>query len=321
MRLSSGLVIVGAYADKIRRTLFAQLKDKIKSKELDPKDVAKASADLNKLLYEIFVNRLKLDKGDVVRIIVDYDVVDNEVRWNLESLKIEVFKRVPEDEYIEVVNEAVSKIEELEEIEEVSFSVEKAGETDLGDVVYFVKVNEELAGALVITVLNGEGIVRGAVTRPNPIVIERTRIEIREDLEEVLTRLIEESGKEVDEEIASKMFEEIRSTVRAREEMEEVKREVEITVEKAGETDLGDTVYYVKVDDEIAGALVITPLNDEGVVRGAVAEPDPILIEKTRIEIGEDLEDELIRLIKEKGKSVRRETAIRMIDEIRERIK
>ena len=82
--LNTGLVIVGAYADKVRRTLFAQLKDRIKAKEIDSKIVAKASGDLNKLLYEIFVNRLKLDKGDVVRIVVNYDVVDGEIVWYLE---------------------------------------------------------------------------------------------------------------------------------------------------------------------------------------------------------------------------------------------
>ena len=88
MRLSSGYIIVGAYADKIRRTLFAQLRDKIKSKEIDSKEVARAAAELNKLLYEILVNKLGLDKGDVVRIIVEYDVADDRINWNLETLKI-----------------------------------------------------------------------------------------------------------------------------------------------------------------------------------------------------------------------------------------
>ncbi len=34
--LSTGLIIAGAYADKVRRTLFAQLKDKIKHNEITP---------------------------------------------------------------------------------------------------------------------------------------------------------------------------------------------------------------------------------------------------------------------------------------------
>jgi hypothetical protein len=210
MRLSSGYIIVGAYADKIRRTLFAQLRDKIKSKEIDSKEVARAAAELNKLLYEILVNKLGLDKGDVVRIIVEYDVADDRINWNLETLKIEVFKRVPEEEVKRIIEDAISRIEELEEIEEAKFEVEKAGETDLGDTVYFVKVDGEFAGALVLTPLNGEGIVRGAIVKPNPVVIEKTRIEVGENLEQTLMRLVEQKGKDVDEDTAEKIVNEIK---------------------------------------------------------------------------------------------------------------
>ncbi len=213
MRLSSGYIIVGAYADKIRRTLFAQLRDKIKSKELDSKIVAKAAADLNKLLYEILVNKLKLDKGDVVRIMIQYEVSEGEIRWNLDSLKIEVFKRVPEEEVRPIIEDAVSRMEELEEIEEAKFEVEKAGETDLGDIVYFVKVDGESAGALVVTPLNGEAIVRGAIIKPNPVVIEKTKIKIEEELEETLVSLVEQRGKEVDEETAEKIVDEIKEMI------------------------------------------------------------------------------------------------------------
>ncbi|HIP58470.1 MAG TPA: DUF2258 domain-containing protein, partial [Archaeoglobus profundus] len=148
MKLSSGYIIMGAYADKLRRTLFAQLKEHIKNKEIDPQDVAKASAELNKLLYEILVNKLKLDKGDVVRIMIEYELVDNQINWKLETLKVEVFKRVPEEQIKPVIDDAISRIEELEEVEEAKFEIEKAGETDLGDIIYFVKVGGEFAGAL-----------------------------------------------------------------------------------------------------------------------------------------------------------------------------
>jgi len=210
MRLSSGYIIVGAYADKIRRTLFAQLRDKIKGGEIDSKSVAKAAADLNKLLYEILVNKLKLDKGDVVRVMVEYDVSDGEVKWNLDTLNIEVFKRVPEEEVKPIVEDAIGRMEELEEVEEAKFIVEKAGETDLGDTVYYVNINGEFAGALVVTPLNGEAIVRGAIVRPNPVVIEKTKIEIGENLEDALIRLVEERGKEVDEETAERIVNEIK---------------------------------------------------------------------------------------------------------------
>jgi len=213
MRLSSGYIIVGAYADKIRRTLFAQLRDKIKSKEMDSKVVAKAAADLNRLLYEILVNKLKLDKGDVVRIMIEYEVSDGEIHWNLDSLKIEVFKRVPEEEIKPIIEDAVGRMEELEEIEEAKFEIEKVGETDLGDIVYFVKVDGESAGALVVTPLNSEAIVRGAIVKPNPVVIEKTKIEIEEDLESALIRLVEQRGREVDEETAEKIVYEIKEMI------------------------------------------------------------------------------------------------------------
>jgi len=210
--LNTGLVIVGAYADKVRRTIFAQLKDKIKAKEIDSKMVAKASGDLNKLLYEIFVNRLKLDKGDVVRIVVDYDVENGEVVWNLESLRIEVFKRIPEEEYAEIVGESVKKIEELEEVEEVRMRIERVGETDLGDVVYEIRVGDEKVGALVLTPLDGEGIVRGALTKPNPVVIERIKVSL-ENLEEELLKVVEEKGRIVEEEEAKRIVNDIESLI------------------------------------------------------------------------------------------------------------
>ncbi|AXI24701.1 hypothetical protein CFE53_00340 [Methanofervidicoccus sp. A16] len=213
MKLSSGYIIVGAYADKIRRTLFAQLKDHIKNKEIDPKMVAKASGELNKLLYEILVNKLKLDKGDVVRVMVEYELVDGEVLWKLDTLKVEAFKRMPEEEIKPVVEDAISRMEELEEIEEMKFEIEKAGETDLGDIVYFVKADGEFAGVLMLTPLNGEGLVRGALIKPNPVVIEKMKIDTGEDLKQVLVEVVEQKGREIDEGTAEKIVNEIKELI------------------------------------------------------------------------------------------------------------
>ncbi|RLI81794.1 MAG: DUF2258 domain-containing protein [Archaeoglobales archaeon] len=211
--LNTGLVIVGAYADKVRRTLFAQLRDKVKAKEIDSKMVAKASGDLNKLLYEIFVKRLKLDKGDVVRIVVNYDVEDGEVVWDLDSLKIEVFKRLPEEDYSEILKESVRRIEELEEVEEVRMRIERIGETDLGDTVYEIRVGDEKVGALVLTPLNDEGIVRGALMKPNPVVIERIKVSL-ENLEEDLLRVVEEKGRIAEEDDVRRIVEDIEGMIR-----------------------------------------------------------------------------------------------------------
>ena len=213
MKLSSGYIIVGAYADKIRRTLFAQLRDHIKKKEIDPKMVAKASGELNKLLYEILVNKLKLDKGDVVRVMVEYELDNGEVVWNLDTLRIEAFKRMPEEEIKPVIEDAISRMEELEEIEEMKFEIEKAGETDLGDTVYLVKVEGELAGALILTPLNGEGLVRGALIKPNPVLIEKMKIDTGEDLKQVLVEVVERKGREIDEGTAEKIVNEIKEMI------------------------------------------------------------------------------------------------------------
>ncbi len=211
MKLSSGYVIVGAYADKIRRTLFAQLRDKIKSGELDSKEVARAAAELNRLLYEIFVNRLKVDKGDVTRVRIDYEVEDGTIKWDFGTLEVEVFKRVPNEEVAEVVREAVEKAEEITTAE-ITYDVEEAGKTELGDVIYYVKLGEEFAGALIVTPLNGEGLVRGAITKPTALIIDKTKIpyEGLESIKSELQNLIK-VGRNVESAEAIKAVNEIKS--------------------------------------------------------------------------------------------------------------
>ncbi len=106
--LSTGLVIAGAYADKLRRTLFAQLSDKVKSGELESTEVARAAAEVNQLLYNILVEDLKIDKGDVVRIRIEYDIGDGEIRWKKDTLSLEVFKRLDQNQVDEAVKKRVA---------------------------------------------------------------------------------------------------------------------------------------------------------------------------------------------------------------------
>ncbi len=112
-QLSTGLVIAGAYADKLRRVLFAQLRDKIKSKEIEGQEVAKKAGELNRILFEILVNKLKLDKGDAVRIRIEYDIKDGNIEWRLNTLQIEAFKRIPDDEVKKAVDETLKAAEEV----------------------------------------------------------------------------------------------------------------------------------------------------------------------------------------------------------------
>ncbi len=108
-QLSTGFIIVGAYADKLRRTLFAQLSDKVRSKEIESTEVARAAGEVNQLLFEIFVNRLKLDKGDVVRVRIEYDVEDNTIKWNYDTLQIEAFRRIPDEEVNDITKKVLSE--------------------------------------------------------------------------------------------------------------------------------------------------------------------------------------------------------------------
>ncbi|RLF24864.1 MAG: DUF2258 domain-containing protein [Thermoprotei archaeon] len=88
-RLSTGYIIAGAYANKVRRVLFALTKPlKVPSDA-----VVEASKNLNMKLLRI-LQECGIDKGDVVRIIIDFDIEDGEITWKWDTLSIEYFKRV-----------------------------------------------------------------------------------------------------------------------------------------------------------------------------------------------------------------------------------
>ncbi len=108
-RLSTGLVIAGAYADKVRRTLFAQAKNL----GVESREVVRASAELNRVLFEILVNNLKIDKGDVVRIRINYEVKNGKIEWIYDTLEIEAFRRIPDEEVSKIVKEAIGRVKEI----------------------------------------------------------------------------------------------------------------------------------------------------------------------------------------------------------------
>ncbi len=116
--LSTGLVIAGAYADKLRRTLFAQLRDLVKKNKEFAREVARAAGEINRILYIILVENLKSDKGDVVRIRVKYTVDPEQMRitWHYDTLRVEYFKRHPDEQVMEVVRKVIA--EKLEEVKE-----------------------------------------------------------------------------------------------------------------------------------------------------------------------------------------------------------
>jgi len=105
--LNIGTIIAGAYADKVRRTLFAVTKSYQSSGQLKSEDIAYAAAQLNQTLYKIIVEKLKCDKGDVVRIVVDFDIKDGKIEWKYDTLKIEWYVKKDQNFVDQVVKEVL----------------------------------------------------------------------------------------------------------------------------------------------------------------------------------------------------------------------
>ena len=221
--LRSGLVIAGGYADKVRRVLFAQLKDKIKNGEIDAKKVAQAAGELNRLLFEILVTNLQMDKGDVVRISVDYDIEDGEIKWLLDTLTVQVWKRVPDEEVESKLKSVVSRADEVLE-GEPSYQLEKLGETDTGDIVFKLVYQDQDAGAIMVTPINGQAIVRASVLVPAPKVIKKKIVEVSDNidsyLEDNLSSLLSDA-EDVEKRIAERIYREILALVSLEDEEEE----------------------------------------------------------------------------------------------------
>jgi hypothetical protein len=202
--LRSGAVIVGAYAKKIRKTLFAQLKDKVKSKEISTQEVARAAGEINRILYILFVEKLKLDKGDVVRIVIDYDLVDNQIKWNYSTLKVECYRKVPEEDINRYLKEILEGIEKISTVDVSEYSIKKVKETKLGDVIFEIYKDKKKTGILIATHIEDEVVVRGAVKEP-PLLISKLRIKFEENVdktvinnfENILRKAIPSSEEEV----------------------------------------------------------------------------------------------------------------------------
>lgn len=175
--LRTGLVIAGGYADKVRRVLFAQMKDKLKSGEIEGSEVARAAGELNRLLFEILVNKLGIDKGDVVRITVEYEVEGSTIKWKLDTLTIQAWRRIPDETVSRAVEETVASAQEFLAAPP-SYEVETLGVTDTGDYVFRVLLNGEPVGAVLVTPINSRAILRAAVTAPAPKVLKKSIVDL-----------------------------------------------------------------------------------------------------------------------------------------------
>ncbi len=218
--LSSGYVIAGAYADKLRRTMFAQLKDHIKNGEITAQEVARSVGELNRMLYTLLVEKLKIQKGDLVRIRINYDVKDGKIVWDRSTLKIEAFRRIPDEEIASSVEDFISKWDEIYE-KGISYEITKIGDTEDGDEVYTIKLEGNEVGALITTPIDHEIFIKkGAILHPTPIVIEKLRMTVPSgsSIESVIEEIIREAQKNpryVSPDEARKLVNYIRSRVSA----------------------------------------------------------------------------------------------------------
>jgi hypothetical protein len=192
-------VIAGAYADKIRRTMFAQMRDYVKRDKEWGQRIALAIAQLNRFLYTLFVEQLKIDKGDIVRVRIDYDIDEQNknIVWKWDTLTVEAFRRVPQEEVEKVVKTLTAKALEISTAA-VAYTLEKLGETFDGDVVLAIKLGEREVGAAIITPVNESLAVlkKGAVLEPTPAIFDKVRLDISpgkmldEVLRETLSKVI-----------------------------------------------------------------------------------------------------------------------------------
>ncbi len=56
-------------------------------------------------------------------------------------------------------------------------------------------------------------------------------------------------------------------------------------VEEIGKTLTGDTLYKIRLGDLNVGVLEAIRLNDELLIKGALISPEPVMVEKIRIEL------------------------------------
>jgi hypothetical protein len=190
--LSTGLVIAGAYANKLRRTLFAQLRDLVKQNKEFAREVARASGEINRLLYIILVENLKCDKGDVVRIRVKYRVDPREWRitWDYDTLRIEYFKRQPDEEVMKIAKKVLEeKLAEIQEQYREAPSREEAEKILRGE----VKTPEEEWG--VVKEEKAEEKTLEVMGTTQPIAVEEKKVPVEKPFPETTVSIITPIGE------------------------------------------------------------------------------------------------------------------------------
>jgi len=169
--LNTGLVRVAGYAPKVRRTLLAQLKPAIAAGEVSPREAVYKAAQLNRLLYISLVEELHLQKNDIVRVRVDYELSDGELKWNLDTVRIDVWRA--DDALSAKAAETLKAVAEREKWREQRLTARLVASSPLGEEVYELLRGDARVGAVKVVKTDDTAVVIGAVLDP-PVKIKAT---------------------------------------------------------------------------------------------------------------------------------------------------
>jgi hypothetical protein len=209
--LNSGLVIAGGYAKKLKKTIFAQLQKSIKEGQVSSQEVARAIGELNSILFHMLTDKHKVGKGDVVRIRIGYRIEGGRIVWDPTSLSIEIYRR--DDNAIEEIKSKLMEywIDSARQI--ARYEVSKLADTALGNTIYSVNLDGKEVGLVLVLKINNEVYISsGAVLKPVPSIVERTRIRLTKgvSIESEIARAIQRFSRQASEEEARKIIELIR---------------------------------------------------------------------------------------------------------------
>lgn len=215
--LTSGLVLAGGYAKKLKKVIFTQLSSDIKAGIISSEDVALSIAELNSILYRILVEKLRVDKGDVVRIRIDYSIDTlgslygsrRKLVWHPETLSIEVFRR--DSSAAEALKNNVEAFWSEASRQIARYAVRRARDTSYGSTVYEIMLNDEVVGYVDAYKIAKDEILLldGVVLKPTPAIIKKARLQISGNLDDEteISRSIARVSIQVSEDEARKAVE------------------------------------------------------------------------------------------------------------------
>ncbi|MEM2009282.1 MAG: DUF2258 domain-containing protein [Thermosphaera sp.] len=178
-KISTGLVPAAIYATKTRRAVYRLLQSYIKKDKEWGKVINDEIGKLNRALFHLFTVDLKINKTDVIRLRIEFDV-DEESRkiiWKWDTLELEVYRKLPSEEVKKYLDHFISKVQELM-VKPINYSIEKVATTPDGDEVYVVRLDHEEVGAALILVVDENTFVmkKAGILHPVSVIYEKTKV-------------------------------------------------------------------------------------------------------------------------------------------------